>query len=786
MRALFSTFLIYTLLISSASLPQYALANENVEFNVEENEDQTRQSINQLEDEYNQDGESGTKSDSCKVAQVNRVGDQFVYKRDSTRNSAMLINLLLAGFAVVSSLIKLMPPNMCNLPAPSYYTYHAATVAQGLYTIGSKFINNKNTDSLEKEFKIKTQDQGGQVQTEIEVYEYAAKQTKAAYDAAKDVEKVNNFLALAKNVAIMSAAAESALMLPPFFLRFECGPKDVVNGVQAARAGSAIESAQNDGALADLKDGDVYKGHKVSIDNDGNITFRPRWGGSNSGSATLNGGVAGIESSGEVNISITNGATTTTEIGVVNDEGVIDHPMNQRTVSQRLISSSEQSGRDINTETLNRRIANFTRGPVTSGESYVAADGTLVESTVVVTGHRSGDILDPKGFDIGANAAMSTLQGVAASMGAQFLIRLIAKQIAKSLMENGLEFTAPGRLIWYTTQKILNQMLAGDSKDASGCLKQRYEEYDARAKLLRTTAGLEGTGDIDLGISGAESVSVENTEVVSDLLTLDDFKACTIVGDNTLKGDLNCSCATDPKVQCVPLSGFGPKKDPIDAIYSAAGVNLGSDYRTNRDFVRSGLSALSSGGTGRASLGDAGSLASKAFKIQKKTEDVIKSLNKRREKEGLPAIEVEKKAQQLANSLRRKTSLALQSAGVIDANGAFKGIPENFSPEQKQAIENAFEGESKNSNPGTVALKSDGNSKRKLSSNSELDLLDFSTSKGKESKKTKRSIASITKGLKMKEVDNLATKDKNIFEIISSRYIRSGYSRLLERKTPIK
>lgn len=768
----------------------------------------------------------------CSAGAVSEVTNadgtvSYVFDRQSQKNIGLVINLVMAAFAGYSSTIKILPPNGCVPFAPSYYMNHGAIIAQSLMTVMNVVGGDKKSKAITEEFKAYFDTDEAKMDAQIAAFDFAAKQTEEAYKSAKKEENIKKTLGLIKDLAIVAAIGETIIqaMPVPGLPLFACGAPAVIAAKAAQAAGTVAADStapgsgpNGEGTAADnlrtqlqtesvegpngemvRPESVTYKGYEVTL-KDGNLNFA---------SPAVDGTGASVEI--DTFSTVIDGDRVPVDYYSV--RAFAPNPTGEGTVTSSYYdiengvdgNGGKLPWEGIDDASLQREMLTLTDPPPPTPPSpeeiqasmdrtqvYIAGmtgtgetpgqDGTLEE--IVVTGTKIQNQTD---LDIAAAAAMGMLKGFAANLIAQMILQSVLEEV----FGLGMEVTPMGRSIWYTTQKLIAMALSGGVKKEANCLKTRAEEYRQKANDLRTrmsgngmniAGGGSGTSNNgfdagDFAGGGPNAPGPGGGFVEIDPFDLGDFKGCMVQTDGSFKYDSDCSCKSANG--CYKPPALSGKK--ITEAFGNVGLTLPSAVSTSTDAANRIISSTANGtiGSGEARLA-AQTLANNAFKVGEFRKKAEKFANKQIKKNGGDPKDIEAEAKKLHKRIHNRATRALAKAGLINPDGTLNfskaGISTAKAKEEKSNF-TKLEG----STAGTTSLGSKRN--RGGSNNNSFNFMDDSKTTDKNSNfDLSDNNVDALKEMKIDDVKNLRGSTENIFNIISARYMRSGYPRLFNKK----
>lgn len=338
------------------------------------------------------------------------------------------------------------------------------------------------------------------------------------------------------------------------------------------------------------------------------------------------------------------------------------------------------------------------------------------------------------------------------------------------------EKTPGSRLISYGASFIIFDVLINKTNDESECLKERAEEYDAFATALQNRYGKDG--------NVTETTIAQNTKTdlspTAEVFTRDDFPGCIENSGGNIGFDRNCDCDSKRK-NCFNISA-NPKP------YEVSGNISGTSPFSNSNSVTRSIAGaqnvvngIASGNASQANLG-ASTIGSNAFKLRKGFEKAKEDFNKKRVAEGKKPIDFEKESRKLYEKIRSAAGRALDENNINTLSDLDNLIlKEGLIPDAEKYIDKN-EVSPKNNSPATIASISNKKTINGLDEN--FDFLDNSTTSSNNPKSnTEKDIQENLKNLKINDGGISSESSKNIFNIITRRYLESGYPKLLELKS---
>lgn len=707
----------------------------------------------------------------------------YVFDRQKQMNAGMMINLALAALSIYSSGKKLATTKCWSVAlTPSYYMNHGAIIANGLVTILNVATNKTYSEELSKKVEAEAETEVGRSQAQIKVFEYAAEQTEKAAKAAKKEADIKKMIGLVKDLAIAAAVGEAIIMgMSIGTATFFCGSVPAIEAAMAGESQDAAADAVSSGkaqemynTLSDPESGVTeltHQGHTVTLGDNNQLLFTHpnppegitapttavNWSGdggwpeSNTQAPTAN---FQMETSTSVN-----GAQSTVNNISINSAGE-DSTQAQMTAGNTemydtLVAASENPDQDLNA------VAGLFR----EEDAAVTRNNEGIGNRVQTAAGRT---------DVLAGAAMGMLKGYAASTVAQIVLRAVFEETFGVSME----YTPTGRAIWYGTQKLIAMALSKDVGDAAQCLDQRAKQYRSRAEQLKLSYGTDGSGEGDAGNPGTEIIDLNGAGGIIEPLTAGDLQGCMVRSSGEFRLDGNCSCRSSSSCFQMPA----PNTNALNRAAAANGIALPPSLTTGARAANDFTNSIFSGGIGAGgTLAGSNGIQQSAFKLKSFKKKGEAAINQLRAKKGEDAINLDAESKKLYNKIHSKARSALAKAGFLNPDGSLnaKKVLESEDPKlAKEALEKS----------GVAAIdfnKKGGGNQQNTASGDSFDFLNNLDAQDN-SKDTFTDPQENLKDLDISIVDNLGGKDEDIFNIISARYIRSGYPRLLEKEDDSK
>ena len=348
---------------------------------------------------------------------------------------------------------------------------------------------------------------------------------------------------------------------------------------------------------------------------------------------------------------------------------------------------------------------------------------------------------------------------------------IVINSIAKAITKGAMEKTPKRRMILYGAQEILAMATSRDTNNVSKCMKQRADEFKTIASALRQRLGSPNTtGGGEDGGSPTTDVNLLTTPPPGgEEFTRRDFAGCMVQTGSAILSDPQCTCAQNNSCYQIPQLSLPTAQ--TTGVPTHLPPSLLSNLRKSQDFLNKAFSGNSSG----ANLAAIGS-GQGAAKLDRQIAAIKKQINRKLKKQGKRPINFDAKSRRLANNIRQAVGKALSKAGIKSIDQFNKAVGKALLKDQNLAPKvNLTEPIANASTPKLGPGKSSHGNDRK---GANFDFLNDgeTTSESASPEPTDTADGDTYHAAKDSDILN-STQD--IFEVLSYRYMKSGYPRLL-------
>ena len=347
----------------------------------------------------------------------------------------------------------------------------------------------------------------------------------------------------------------------------------------------------------------------------------------------------------------------------------------------------------------------------------------------------------------------------------------VINSIAKAVTKGDMEVTPTNRMILYGAQEILAMATSKDTNNVSKCMKQRADEFKAIASALRQRLGSPNT----TGGGGAPPPAVEvnlstTSPSGSEEFSRRDFAGCMVQAGSAIRSDPQCTCVQNNNCYEIPKLSFPTVQTRGTPTPTHLPPSLLSNLRNSRGFLNKAFSGNSSGANLAAVRSGQG-----AAKLDRQITAIKKQINRTRKKQGKRPINFDAKSRRLANNIRQAVGKALSNAGIKSIGQFNKAVgtallkDQNFVPKAKLTEPIA--------NTSTPKL---GPSKSSYGSDRNGANFDFLDDGEKTSEFASIDPTDPIDTYHAAKDSDILNSTQDIFEVLSYRYMKSGYPRLLD------
>ena len=342
--------------------------------------------------------------------------------------------------------------------------------------------------------------------------------------------------------------------------------------------------------------------------------------------------------------------------------------------------------------------------------------------------------------------------------------------IAKAITKGAMEKTPKNRMILYGAQEILAMATSKDTNNVSKCMKQRADEFKTIASALRQRLGSPNTTGGGDGAPPAVAVNLSTTpSSASEEFSRRDFAGCMVQSGLAILNDPQCACAKNNSCYQIPKLSLPTTK--TTGVPTHLPPSLLSDLRKSQDFLNKAFSGNSSG----ANLTAIGS-GQGAAKLDRQIAAIKKQINRSLKKQGKRPINFDAKSRRLANNTRRAVSRALSKAGIKSIDQFNQAVGKALVKEQNLApqinlAKPIADASTPELSPGKSSHGNDHNGAN----------FDFLNDGEETSESTNPEPTDTADGdtYHVAKDSDILNSTQDIFEVLSYRYMKSGYPRLL-------
>ncbi len=335
------------------------------------------------------------------------------------------------------------------------------------------------------------------------------------------------------------------------------------------------------------------------------------------------------------------------------------------------------------------------------------------------------------------------------------------------------------RIINYGVSFIIFDVVMGSSNDSSQCLEERAREYRLFADALKARYGTDGNSENVKIVAPTIATGDQIGGVTLADFSRDDF-GCTVQTSEGLKtGTQYCDCAAKDKNTCYKI--------PQSTLGSAAkgGISLPNSVRTSLANARNFENAVLSGDVSAARIA-ANGLEQSAFKVRKAFENAKKKINADRIANGQKPIDFDAESRKRYNQLRKAAGSYLDQNGITNMAQLNDHIAAQSHVDGAEELQKALEAAAP-TNGGVAKINQQGGSNSSTESGNfdflgdDLEGSQYKPSAQQDGDNLQDQLAQLQQG-------DTYSRDsgRNLFEMITRRYLESGYPKLLEKKPEAK